>query len=84
VPFSNEKKSSHSLDCAVNFWRNWFRDIVKSADKMIVCDHKRRATRQTVGPAAICPTGLSRRGDHQKRALTPFCVPYPFWQCLLA
>jgi hypothetical protein len=40
VPFSNEFKSSHSVDCAVNFQRNWIADFVKSNRQSRNCDHK--------------------------------------------
>jgi len=40
VPFSNEFKSSHSVDCAVNFPRAWIPDIVKSNWELRHCDHK--------------------------------------------
>ena len=43
--FSNESKSSHSVDCAVNFPRDWFAVIVKSNRELRNCDHKSRAYR---------------------------------------
>ncbi len=40
VPFSNEFKSSHSVNCTVNFPRVLFADDVKSVSNLRNCDHK--------------------------------------------
>ena len=53
VPFSNEFKSSHSVDCAVNFPRDWFPDIVKSNQELSNCDHKSRRLRRMQAPLSI-------------------------------
>jgi len=62
VPFSNELKSSHSLDCAVNFQRNSFPDIVKSKGELRIRDHKSLNFRLILDPQAVyLPEPLTRR-----------------------